>query len=557
MKQKKLYIYFLLFSISLLLISDVPSAKADSSKIMIDLIYDLNFFTTPLIYEIGSDLFESDMCDFPTTLMAVNTSSDTGTIIELTLDDSDVDIQKKGHYKIDLHLSYDTDNYVLADCYQEHYTIPVCVADTSEFEVFQTYTSTDCITLSFIYPFTNYHTITYSFFESKELLSFDELSCSNWETKDSSEQIKVYPDAIQFPSSQFKENIYYYYKFENEGQISNIICIQKQSESIISTTIGGDRDGGDFESNPSEDILQIIPKTPTPTRLPIATPTHTPAATPTKIPLLLPSVKPAPPSSSPSEASASPAPVSNHIAYFENLGTLMETPLPIQIKNATETYAVNQSTSIPDKGTVIGITSSQKYTNNTSRSTISISSLLNQAQPFLTSTIHAAAKSSQPNSGIGEPSAPVTEEFSRDRTSITGERLRIMAESNPDFISFEHNGAVLSIPTKYLLSLNLSDSEVLIISIRKTSKNTFDISISNAGQPLTTIPDSKLTDKEQNSSIKINKTGVYTFTSSSTDHTSGPLKVYRILPTFFTVLVLTCTIFYYYHQKKGKKEHEN
>ena len=47
------------------------------------------------------------------------------------------------------------------------------------------------------------------------------------------------------------------------------------------------------------------------------------------------------------------------------------------------------------------------------------------------------------------------EQVGSNRISLSGKRLRLIAESNPNYVPFTYDNITLEIPTEYLLSLNL------------------------------------------------------------------------------------------------------
>lgn len=426
--EKKYYVLFFVFlCFCLTLLSDSILSEASTEKKTIDLIYDFDYYTAPLMYPVGSELFEEDMAFFSECeLYAVCREEDESCCITMQFDTSDVRISEKGHYDLSLDLIYDKDSYILAECYQDHYTIPVCISNPDEFEVFLTYTSDYQTIFHYLYSFDDYRTISTLCYTSKDPLTLKELQEVTWIKSPSSNLINPTPDAIVVSSDYFSDDLYYYLKFENEGITSNLICAKKQDGLVICTPLEGDRDGGDFFTEEDENIRQVTETT------------DAPAAT------------------------------------------------------ADATAVPSQSEGSPDT---------------------------------------------------------VIEEENRDTTSISGKRLRLMAESNPSYISFEHNDTILEIPTDYLLSLDPADDDVISVTLTSNKKKSPTVAVALSRKPLTSIPGSHLTQKKTNRTININQTGYYEFEQPGA---AAPEKKNRItlIAAIFSGIILFSTGSFAFIKKK-------
>ncbi len=116
------------------------------------------------------------------------------------------------------------------------------------------------------------------------------------------------------------------------------------------------------------------------------------------------------------------------------------------------------------------------------------------------------------------------EQVGSNRISLSGKRLRLIAESNPNYVPFTYDNITLEIPTNYLLSLNLKDNEVLMVSIVPGSGKEVTLAVRAAGKVLTNIPNSRLTWKQEHKTRTIDKTGVYKPPGSAKQKSSGQKK---------------------------------
>lgn len=145
------------------------------------------------------------------------------------------------------------------------------------------------------------------------------------------------------------------------------------------------------------------------------------------------------------------------------------------------------------------------------------------------------------------------EQVGSNRISLSGKRLRLIAESNPNYVPFTYDNITLEIPTEYLLSLNLKDNEVLMVSIVPSSGKEVALAVRAAGKVLTNIPNSRLTWKQENKTRTIDKTGIYKPPGSAKQNL--PVKrnrVPRLVILGAIVLVLVSTGCFVYHKKERK-----
>lgn len=88
---------------------------------------------------------------------------------------------------------------------------------------------------------------------------------------------------------------------------------------------------------------------------------------------------------------------------------------------------------------------------------------------------------------------PVMEQVTDTSTIITGARLRMLLEANPDSVLFEKKGITVEIPSAYLSALDLADHALFEVSIQKTDNYSFTLSIRIDGSEAGTLSESTVT----------------------------------------------------------------
>lgn len=122
-----------------------------------------------------------------------------------------------------------------------------------------------------------------------------------------------------------------------------------------------------------------------------------------------------------------------------------------------------------------------------------------------------------------------------DTTAITGKRLRLMAASHPVWMPFDQDMVKLEIPTKFLLSLGLKDTELLRVVIERRQGDGVSIRIFKGEKEITKIPGSRFTWKQNVDMVpvSVSQTGNYKIPSSVSPqrlrHNTVPLPVMLIL----------------------------
>lgn len=507
MRRLKTVVYVLILGILSSLLGNASFAWASTQdKLTITEIYDLDLVSAPLMFSVGSDYFEETIqaySDYP--LYATCEDENESTELTPSYDTRSVDVQKEGIYEMTMTLQYDKEMFQLAENYSETYTIPVCISDPEKFEIFATYTSFHHSTLSFVHSFKDFSTIEGAYVKSKTALTKSQLNSAEWTSITSSENFNPTPDGVTLSSAFFEEDGYLYVKLTNENLTSNILCLEQKGDLVRSKPIEGDRDGGDFSS---EDPSVIVAPVSTPESRQISNHTALPKPTATAAIII-------PATSVPSEKNV-----------------VSSNPKKETTHNKKKTKVSSAKSS---EGMITGITSSAE---KSGPSTTAAATKKNTDAG--TTTSHASEKKT-------------VEQVGSNRISLSGKRLRLIAESNPNYVPFTYNNITLEIPTNYLLSLNLKDDEVLTVSIVPGSGKEVTLAVRAAGKVLTNIPNSRLTWKQENKTRTINKTGVYKPPGSAKQNL--PVKrnrVPRLVIIGAIVLVLISTGCFVYHKKERK-----
>lgn len=109
-----------------------------------------------------------------------------------------------------------------------------------------------------------------------------------------------------------------------------------------------------------------------------------------------------------------------------------------------------------------------------------------------TGTTAPSEKSSE-TSPRDKEQTPVMEQVTDTSTTITGARLRMLVEANPDSVLFEKKGITVEIPSAYLSALDLADHALFEVSIQKTDDYSFTLSIRIDGSEAGTLSESTVT----------------------------------------------------------------
>ena len=70
-------------------------------------------------------------------------------------------------------------------------------------------------------------------------------------------------------------------------------------------------------------------------------------------------------------------------------------------------------------------------------------------------------------------------------TTMSGARIRMLLDTEEEFITFAWSGICLRIPKDYFLALNLSDDDLFSVEMKRTTNSSFTLSIAIGGKELT------------------------------------------------------------------------
>lgn len=101
--------------------------------------------------------------------------------------------------------------------------------------------------------------------------------------------------------------------------------------------------------------------------------------------------------------------------------------------------------------------------------------------------------SDQETATSDQTSEPLLEQVSETSTTISGIRLRLLLQTNPDTVLFEKDGITVEIPSAFLASLDLPDDAFLKISIRRTDPTSFSLSVNVDGRELHELEETTIT----------------------------------------------------------------
>lgn len=500
MRKLKFLVYLLTLGVFISCFGNASFAwAATEDKKIINQVYDLNIFTAPLMVAVGTDKLEETLTDYVNYgIYAVCEDNQTSLEIIPSYDYSSVNTKKEGCYSITLTLQYDKKLYQLSDEYQDTYTIPVCISDPDKFEIFPTFTSVNHTTLSYIHAFKDYTSMKISYLKSKEALTLSKLEKAEWIQTSPSADLNSTPDGLTLSSSFFTEDGYLYIRLSNENLTSNILCLEQKNDVITSKTIEGDRDGGDYSS---EDSYEIV--------APVSTPKSEGST-----------------KNESKQAQKVPAAI-----------VFPATPTPA-VQTANAPNKAKEQKKKKSAGNVIGITSSATKTSKAAKKA-------NETTTKRETKTDAAISHASTKTAV--------EQVGSNHISLSGKRLRLMAESNPVSIPFTYDNYLLEIPSKLLLALNLKDDELLTVTFTKKSDKEVSLDIRAAQNSLTQIPGSHLTWKNENKTLAIDKTGTYKPPGSKKENLPVKTnKVPRILFIGLLALVLVSTGCFVYRKKERK-----
>ena len=171
------------------------------------------------------------------------------------IDISNVNLNIAGTYPVYLNLKLDdicADECILDEDIKT-ITFSVCVSDPNNFDIFITSDNASNITFSWLKREQNETTAFY--IESDVKLTYQDLQNKSWQILDDT----IVSNFFRLSQSRLTLNKYYYFYFQNDQNVSNIIQYYKDHDKPVYENIGGDRDAGDSQNPPLPEIEQPAP----------------------------------------------------------------------------------------------------------------------------------------------------------------------------------------------------------------------------------------------------------------------------------------------------------
>ena len=270
-----------------------------------------------------------------------------------------------------------------------------------------------------------------------------------------------------------------YIKFVNEGVESNILCLAREERGVCTCPIEGDRDGGDFVSGEEDDRVLISPVVSEPEKTEEQKQDNVKKVDTTVSKTVAPSVK------------------------SETKKTETEEKTDSQKQKKQK---MTRQTKVEEQGEVQGITTTKE---------VEVEKKKTAAAKKQSGKVTSNSKKDDSKIVHAEETTKV-ETIRGDTTAITGKRLRLMAASHPVWMPFDQDMVKLEIPTKFLLSLGLKDTELLRVVIERRQGDGVSIRIFKGEKEITKIPGSRFTWKQNVDMVpvSVSQTGNYKIPSS-------------------------------------------
>lgn len=389
------------------------------------------------LYEVDSSLFSYSLESLLENVLAFTEDYSSGVILTACWDYSAVDISRPGNYTVHVRLT-------LPEEYQQDYSLDPSL-ETHSKTIYVKAPGTLCMYVQYIdnrfagdwlarleedsiHP---YYLVSGKELTDMELENSSFIPCTDVSLFSfSSSHFCVYRKALD-------PDTHYYFKISYQGRESNILHIHDNGEESSVSYIEGNRDGGDSGQHTEPPVAQPAPDMPDP-----------PSAQET------------------ASVSASASAAAPGTEVFS--GSLQDMP--------------ETSASLPEE-----TESSGGCLADTSLSPGQ--SALDNNEP---------AGSDSPSASVsGRETQPPPENASRrdiretvtqDSTTISAARLKILSDSYPDFIPFEHNGILLRLPVSWLEEQIPGDESLFTVTLLRLSEETFRILLSVDGTELTELP---------------------------------------------------------------------
>lgn len=395
------------------------------------------------LYEVNSSHYYNSQENLPEYVLAFTGDYSCEAMLTASWDYSAVDITRPGNYTVHVRLT-------LPEKYQQDYSLDPSL-ETRCKTIYVKAPGTLCMYVQYIdnrfagdwlTPLEKDSIHPYYLVSGKELTDA-ELENSSFVPCTDASLFSFSPYYFCVYRNALDPDTHYYFKISYQGQESNILHIHDNGEESSVSYIDGNRDGGDSGQHTGPPVTQPAPDMPD---------------------------SPSDRETAPVSASASAAAPGTE-AFSAPLRDMPETStgLPEETERSEES-SVESSADTP----------------------------VSPEQPALENSDPTGSPSASVSGRETEPPSEnaslrdIRETVTRDSTTLSAARLKILAGSYPDFIPFEHNGILLRLPVSWLEEQIPGDDSLFTVTLLRLSEETFRILLSVDGTELTELPASSV-----------------------------------------------------------------
>ncbi len=436
--------------------SDIASAdisEESNSPILINHLvnYDL-FIRGRMITLNDTETWNRTVSSWNTVFANLGGYNDSGEEVLITLqllDTSQVDLTKPGYYTVTVHLQIPepfNSDYVLDESIQQ-FSIPICIADPQQLNLFVIGTDKDGIDLTWGNSATE--PLTLYFINSPTVLTDEMLASASWNIYASN----IPPTATVFSiqTANLTEGHEYYFYLESNNNHSNYVHFSYTNQQWNHEYMGGDRDGGDGLGNHLPDYEQPAPTISDSNFHPTS---HEETAT-------------APTSDTTASSSG------EFIPSLESSSIADTTNVP-EVEDSSLQELPSETSSIPN--------STEPMQN--SDSVVTESSSISQSLSDITQTIPEKMESAS-FSSIPNPSHPTEldsspysssefiEKFGETTDLISGSRILLMLQSGHGTAAFSKQNITVTLQESSLSTYNIQQSDQLQVTIEPLGNHSF------------------------------------------------------------------------------------
>lgn len=189
-----------------------------------------------------------------------NDSGDEVPITLQSLDTSQVDLAKPGYYTVTVHLQIlepFSNDYILDKSIQS-FSIPICVTDPQQFDLFIIGSNANSIDLTWRKSLSEPLTLYY--IDASTVLTDEMLTSVSWNVYQSN--IPSTATVFSIQTNDLTEGHEYYFYLQSGTDISNYVHLSYTEQKWNHEYMGGDRDGGDSLGNHLPEYEQPAPTIP-------------------------------------------------------------------------------------------------------------------------------------------------------------------------------------------------------------------------------------------------------------------------------------------------------